>query len=110
MSVGWAILAGLLIFPVPCFICYKLWAMNKRKTTVIEELNNWNTNEGTSRGIYFALGGEDGRKGPSDDDFWLGIYPVNNGQGAVLRTKYAGINIIITNDKDKMSFKKKFQS
>ena len=80
------------LLPLLSFIGYRLWAGNKRKTRIIEELNNWNTNEGTTRGIYFALGGEDGRNGPSNDDFWLGIYPMTLRQGgrarAVIQTKY----------------------
>jgi len=46
-----------------------------------------------SRGIYFALGGEDGRTGPSADDFWLGIYPIR------VRTRSGGGILVQTNPK-----------
>jgi len=93
-GIGLAVLVivplALIFLPFLSFIGYRLLAMNKRKTRIMEELDNWNTNEGTSRGIYFALGGEDGRNGPSDDDFWLGIYPRTLRQGntvtAVIQT------------------------
>jgi len=48
----------------------------KRKLKITEEVNSWNRNQGLERGIYFALGGENGTTGPSVDDFWRGIYPM----------------------------------
>ena len=72
-------------------MCFK---KSKRKSKITEEVENWNRNEGTPRGIYFALGGEDGRTGASVDDFWMGIFPtrVGRGRGAVIiQTKYVHI-------------------
>ena len=47
----------------------------KRRLRITKEVNSWNINEGIPRGIYFALGVEDGTTGHSPDDFWRGIYP-----------------------------------
>ena len=105
-GIGLAVLVivplALIFLPFLSFIGYRLLAMNKRKTRIMEALDDWNTNEGTSRGIYFALGGEDGRNGPSDDDFWLGIYPLRRGNTVtvVFQTKYEEFIIIVFKNKD----------
>ena len=74
-----------------------MWLMrSKRKSKITEEVDNWNRTEGMPRGIYFALGGEDGRTGPSADDFWMGIYPIRvrprSGGGILVQTKYVQNN------------------
>ena len=35
----------------------------------------WNESKGSKKGIYFALGGNNG---PSLEAFWIGIYPTKN--------------------------------
>ena len=35
-------------------------------------IEQWNRTEGVPKGIYFALGSDNGI---SPDDFWLGVYP-----------------------------------
>ena len=44
----------------------------KRKREVTEVIEQWNRTEGVPKGIYFALGSDNGI---SPDEFWLGIYP-----------------------------------
>ena len=45
---------------------------SSRKKKIQEKVSRWNSTEGIPKGLYFALGGDDGE---SPDDFWLGIYP-----------------------------------
>ena len=44
----------------------------KRKREVTEVIEQWNRTEGVPKGVYFALGSNDGI---SPDEFWLGVYP-----------------------------------
>ena len=44
----------------------------KRKREVTEVIEQWNRTEGVPKGIYFALGSDNGI---SPDEFWLGVYP-----------------------------------
>ena len=45
---------------------------SKRKREITEAIEQWNRMEGVPKGIYFALGSDNGI---SPDDFWLGVYP-----------------------------------
>ena len=45
---------------------------SKRKREITEVIEQWNRTEGVPKGIYFALGSDNGI---SPDDFWLGVYP-----------------------------------
>ena len=43
--------------------------------SVMAFLRKWNESKGSKKGIYFALGGNNG---PSLEAFWIGIYPTKN--------------------------------
>lgn len=90
--IGACVIGGITaLAPFLCLCC--LWCRQGiRKSNLTSELENWNRKVGLPRGIYFALGGEDGRTGPSAEDFWLGIYPRR------IQTR-AGRHVIIDNKK-----------
>jgi len=67
---------GALFLLCPC-LCLCCIGCKKycRKSKITSEIEYWNKIVGMPRGIYFALGGEDGRTGASAEEFWLGLYP-----------------------------------
>ena len=54
------------------FVVFMILRCN-RKRDVTELIEQWNRTEGVPKGLYLALGSDNGI---SPDDFWLGIYPL----------------------------------
>ena len=73
-----ALYAGLImilapvILPAITMITITLILASKRKGKITEVIEQWNRTEGIPKGIYLALGSDNGI---SPDNFWLGIYP-----------------------------------
>ena len=62
------------IVPILFFGCFAIIMIlgAKRKREFTEVIEQWNRTEGVPKGIYFALGSDNGI---SPDEFWLGVYP-----------------------------------
>ena len=65
---------SVIIIPILFFGCVAIIMIlgSKRKREVTEAIEQWNRTEGVPKGIYCALGSDNGI---SPDDFWLGVYP-----------------------------------
>ena len=70
-SYGWS---SVIIVPILFIGCVTIIMIlrTKRKREITEVIEQWNRTEGVPKGIYFALGSDNGI---SPDDFWLGVYP-----------------------------------
>ena len=74
--------------PIVLFIGYFAIIMIlrcNRKREITEVIEQWNRTEGVPKGIYLALGSDNGI---SPDDFWLGIYPL------VIRGRYGPSTVV----------------
>ena len=74
--------------PIVLFIGYFAIIMIlrcNRKREITEVIEQWNRTEGVPKGIYLALGSDNGI---SPDYFWLGIYPL------VLRGRYGPSTVV----------------
>jgi hypothetical protein len=69
VGVATAVIVPILFFGSIAIIMI-LGAKRKREVTAVIE--QWNRTEGVPKGVYFALGSNDGI---SPDEFWLGVYP-----------------------------------
>ena len=68
ISVG--VTMGVLFFLMPIF----WWIMARiRKSQLTALFEEWNKTEGVPKGLFFELGDP---SGPSEDNFWNGIYPM----------------------------------
>ena len=89
------------IVPILFFVCIAIIMIlgSKRKREVTEVIEQWNRTEGVPKGIYFALGSDNGI---SPDEFWLGVYPrrirVGHNSHIVVTSKYSlSISVFLFN-------------
>ena len=59
----------------PTLLCFMASIFLPKCRSVMAFLRKWNESKGSKKGIYFALGGNNG---PSLEAFWIGIYPTKN--------------------------------